>query len=125
MAKELSLPASVDLLYKTREARYDLQHKVDTLQKEETALRTRIMAELSSMNAEGISGKVCRVAITIKPVPMVHDWDVFYKHVVKTKNFELLQKRLGTTAIKERWDAGKEVPGVSRENVAELGIYKV
>lgn len=125
MTKELTTAACADLLYRTREKRYVLQHQVDDLQAEETALKTRLISELQAINAEGITGKVCRVEIKLRPVYMVRDWDLFYKHIVKTKNFELLQKRLSTTAIKERWDAGKTVPGVAQEDMAELSIHKV
>ena len=119
------LPACADLLYKTREKRYALQHQVEELTKTESALKARLMSELAKAEAEGISGKLCRVAIVLKPTPMVQDWEALYKYIGRTKSFELLQKRLSSTAVKERWDAKKEVPGVGREDVAELSIHKV
>ena len=41
------------------------------------------------------------------------DWDALYKHTILTGEFDLLHKRITTTAVKERWQEGKEVPGVA------------
>jgi len=56
--------------------------------------------------------------------PAIEDWDVFYKYVAKTGQFELLHKRLSSAAFKERWEAGESVPGTSSTTVWELSVRR-
>lgn len=111
-----SAAACADLLYKTREARYKLQKEVDKLKAVETACNEFFINNLPK-DTTGISGKVAQVHVDSKPVPQVEDWDAFYKHVKKTGQFDLMQRRLSESAIKERWENNKTVPGVTKFNV--------
>jgi hypothetical protein len=56
--------------------------------------------------------------------PAIEDWDAFYKHVAATGQFELLHKRLSSTAFKERWEAGEVVPGTSSTKLWELSVVR-
>lgn len=114
-----------DLLFETREKRLALQKDVDELQKQETALKDDLINRLPKSEANGISGKLARVSITSKDVPQVTDWDKLRKHVMKTGQFELLQKRLADSAIKEHWEAGEELPGVDHFTVVGVSINKI
>jgi len=51
--------------------------------------------------------------------------DGFMKWVLAHKAFECLRKQPGSTAIKERWDAGEEVPGVEALVKISLSLTKV
>lgn len=41
----------------------------------------------------------------------VNDWNKFYKYIVKNDAWDLLQKRVGQTAYRERKEAGVKIPG--------------
>ena len=116
--KAVKLPktdgACADLLYLTRQARYKLQHEVAKLEALEKAVEQRFIDTLSSKDSTGVAGKVGRVQIKPKTVPVVEDWPKFYAHIKKTGEFELMQRRVAEGAVKERWDASKQVPGVGR-----------
>jgi hypothetical protein len=114
-----------DLLYKTRQARLAMQKDVDQLQAEETALREHLIEQLPKDDATGIAGKVCRASVVVKSQPRVEDWDLLYAHVKKHNAFELLQRRVSSTAIEERWEHGKEVPGVGHFNVVSISLNKL
>ena len=45
-------------------------------------------------------------------------------HIRKTKDFSLLQRRLAAPAIKERWEAGKKVPGVEPFAILKVSVVK-
>lgn len=126
--KLFKVPASAakcaDLLYDIRESRYMLQREVDKFAGQEKLLSDTIIAKLPADDASGITGAVAHAEVTEKVVPVVEDWDAFYKHVKKTGEFELMQRRLGETAIKERWDAGKAIPGVGRMRVKKVSVTK-
>jgi hypothetical protein len=120
-----AMGACADRLFELREKRLEEQKKVDAIEAEEKAIKEHIIQNLPKSEASGVAGKVARVTVITKQVPQVKDWDVFYKHIKKTGEFELLQRRLTDTAIRERWDAGKQVPGVESFNAVTLSINKV
>lgn len=123
MPKTLALCA--DELYKTHELRLTAQKAVDALQAKESAIKEHLINNLPKSDASGVAGKLARVTIVTKVIAQVKDWDVFFKYVKKTGAFDLMQRRLTDTAIKERWDNGKEVPGVEPFNAVTVSINKV
>ena len=128
VAKPIKLPktmgACADLLYETREARLAAQKVVDELAKTEAAVREHIINNLPKSDT-GASGKKARISVVTKQVPQVKDWDKFYAHVKKTGQFELMQRRVSDGAVRERWDNGKQVPGVEPFGVVSVSINKV
>jgi hypothetical protein len=120
-----TLGACADKLFELRNKRLAEQKKVDEIAAEETALKNHIIENLPKSEASGVAGKLARVTVVTKQVPQVKDWDAFYKYVKKTSSFDLMQKRLTDAAIKERWEAGKEVPGVEHFNAVSVSINKV
>lgn len=120
-----TLGACADQLFTVRQQRLEIQKQIDELQAQESALKEHIINTLPKSEASGVAGKLARVTVVTKQVPQIKDWDAFYKHVKKTGDFELMQRRLADTAIKERWEAGKEVPGVEHFNAVTVSINKV
>ncbi len=107
-----SAAACADLLYKTREQRLQLQRQLDRMEGLETALKEYFIDSLPKSKATGIAGRVARVQILPHPIPVVDDWTKFYAYVRRNNAFELLQRRLSESAVKERLDDKKTVPGV-------------
>jgi hypothetical protein len=120
-----ALGACADKLFELRNKRLAEQKKVDEIAAEESALKNHIIENLPKSEASGVAGKLARVTVVTKQIPQVKDWDAFYKYVKKTGSFDLMQKRLTDAAIKERWEAGKEVPGVEHFNAVSVSINKV
>lgn len=126
--KEFKIPKALgqaaDLLYETRQARLDLQKAVEELQKQETLLKEHFINTLPISQASGVSGKAGVVKVVPKEVYQVKDWDLFYKHVKRTGDFDLLQRRLADAAYKERLEAGKTVPGIEKFMTKTVSITK-
>jgi hypothetical protein len=120
-----ALGACADKLYELRAKRLAEQKKVDEIAAEETALKNHIIENLPKSEASGVAGKLARVTVVTKQIPQVQDWDAFYKYVKKTGSFDLMQKRLTDAAIKERWEAGKEIPGVGHFNAVSVSINRI
>lgn len=120
-----AMGACADRLFELREKRLEEQKKVDLIEAEEKAIKEHIIQNLPKSEASGVAGKLARVTVITKQIPQVQDWDKFYTYVAKTKSFDLLQRRLTDTAVKERWEAGKKVPGVESFNAVTLSINKV
>lgn len=120
-----ALGTCADKLFELRNKRLEMQKAVDAVGAEESALKTHIIESLPKSEASGVAGKLARVTVITKQVPQVKDWDAFYKYVKKTGQFDLMQRRLTDAAIKERWEAGKEIPGVEHFNAVSVSINKV
>lgn len=119
------LGACADKLYELRQKRLEMQKEVDKVAAEEAALKEHIINTLPKSEASGVAGKLARVTVVTKQIPQVKDWDAFYKYVKKTGQFDLMQRRITDAAIKERWEAGKEVPGVEHFNAVSVSINKI
>lgn len=120
-----AMGACADRLYQLRQKRLEMQKEVGKVAAEESALKEHIINTLPKSEASGVAGKLARVTVVTKEIPKVEDWDAFYKYVKKTGNFDLMQRRLTDAAVKERWEAGKEVPGVGHFNAVSISINKV
>jgi hypothetical protein len=120
-----SMGVCADKLYEVRQKRLAQQKIVDELEAEEKALKEHIINTLPKSETSGVAGKLARVTITSKDVLQVENWDLFYKHVKKTGEFELMQRRLSDSAINERWEQGKKVPGVKSFTVVSISLNKV
>lgn len=114
-----------DLLYATKQARLAKQKEIDELASQETQLKNYIIENLPKSEATGTAGKVARVQVVVKQKPAVKDWEALYAFISKTKSWEFLQRRLGEAAVKDRWEAGKTVPGVEATPVVDVSITKV
>jgi hypothetical protein len=136
--KPKSMALAADLLWTKQEERKKAQAIADALEAEEKDLKAWIIDELPKSQASGIAGKLCRVTAVRKEVPQVSDWPKFYAGLVaeyqahlRRKDgqqdgaFSLLQRRLGDTAVKERWENGHGVEGVGKFTVTSLSINKV
>lgn len=120
-----TLGACVDLFYKTRQQRYKLNKEVEALEKLESAISEHLINEVPKGESSGVAGKIARVSLNTKIVPQVSDWDSFYKYVKRTGSFDLLQKRLATKAVEDRWENKKEVPGVAKYNAIKISLNKL
>jgi hypothetical protein len=116
--------AMADKLYELNQARQVQQKIADKIEAEEKALKAHIIETMPKSDS-GSAGKFARISLNHKEIPQVDDWAEFYKHVLKTKNFALMQKRLAEGMIKEIWDGGKSVPGVKPFTVVTVGLNKI
>jgi hypothetical protein len=120
-----TIGACADTLYATREQRLSEQKDVAELDAYEKAIKEHLIATLPKSDSRGAIGKVAKATIVTKMIPIVEDWELFYKYLKKTGQFELMQKRLNEAAIHERWEAGKKVPGVGAFNAVSVSVTKV
>ena len=121
-----SLGACADLLFDLKQERLAADKVAAELKARETALIDHIIEKLPKGDA-GAIGKHHKVVVGTKDVPQVaaDQWEVFYKYVAKNKAWDMLQKRLGTEAIKARLDAGKVIPGVKMFKAVTVSLTKV
>ena len=122
--KTLSLGACADRLHELREKRRAMQKEVDAVEAVEKAIEAHIIDTLPKGDG-GAVGKNYKAMVVASDIPTVKEWSDFYKFIVKTKRFDLLQKRLSTAGIVEYWDAGKVIPGVGKFTKISVSLTKV
>jgi hypothetical protein len=123
-----SLAAAADLYGITRDKRLALQKEVDAIEADEKALKDHLINSIPKSDATGIAGKVWRVGVTGKDVPVVKNWTLFYEYISKTRTkggFALLSKAVNAKSVAEIWAAGKKVPGVESFHTTSLSLSKL
>lgn len=123
LPKTLALCA--DRLYAIKAIKADAKAVVAGIEAEESALTLHLITSLPKTEATGIQGTLCRVSVVPKSVPQVTDWDEFWAKFRVARDRDLIQKRLSSTAVAARWEAGKNVPGVEEIEILTLSINKV
>lgn len=119
-----TLGACADMLYKLRAKRLEIEAKVATIKADEETLKEHLIKNLKADDANGIVGKIAKVNVISQKIGRAEDWDAFYSYVASTGQFELLQRRLSDTALRERWDAGEPVPGVVPYTILKTSVTK-
>jgi hypothetical protein len=117
-----TLGVCADRLHVLKAQKAALNKDLARVQAEITAISNHLIAVLPKSDASGVSGRFANARVVVKQVPRVVDWALFYAHVAKKKAWELLQRRVGETAIKERWDAGERVPGVEPFAIVTVSV---
>lgn len=117
--------AAIDLLYAVRADRKALQARMEAEKEQEGLIEEKILAGFGKQDLEGAKGKKAQCSIKRSDVPTPEDWDAIERHIKRTGEFDLLHRRLTVDAIRERWAAGKTVPGVGLFTKIGLSLTKV
>ena len=80
------------------------------------------MAQIGTTKAASPAGH--SVSMNKVTEPAIADWPAFYEYVAETRQFELLQKRLSAPAIRDRWDQGEAIPGVTSAEIFTISLAR-
>lgn len=129
MAAKLKMPttlgATIDLLWKLREERKAIETQVAEVKKQEAAVEAHLMNNFDKSGLDGAKGKFGLATLKRSTVADVTDWPAFHAYIGKQKAWDLLQQRASTTGLRERWAAGKTVPGVEPKEIVTLSLSSV
>lgn len=118
------LGSCIDLLYQLKGQREALS-KLDDLYKEAfTLLHDHLLNTVKKADLEGAKGLLAQVSIARKEIPTIEDFDKLAAYILKTKQLSLLHRSLSTTAVRERWEDKKTVPGVGKFTKVSLSLTK-
>ncbi len=99
-----------------------LQNQEKGLKGRKMELEARIAPTLEQQGIDRVGNDDCTVSIKKEVVPTVEDWDQVYQHLIDTKQFELLQKRMSATAVRELLQMGMNVPGVKATELTRVNF---
>lgn len=114
--------SAVDLAWALSQKRRVLENEVKALKEQESALEAFIKESFLKDGIESLRGRQAVAALSRYMVPSAKNWDQVWAHIKKTGDFDLLQKRISTTAWRERYNAGKPVPGIEPVQVVDITV---
>ena len=95
-----------------RAERLALQKQVEALEVEEKDLKAKVLEALRKSPSKAVSNGDRLFQLVPGDEPKAEDWPKIYEYILKTKSFDLLQRRLNNAAVKERWEDNVKIPGV-------------
>jgi len=124
MSDELTLGQRIDKLYELRAQRLAGQKKVDELKVQEDIEKVKISDLLKANGMARSSGMVATASRTSKLVPVPTDWDSIFNWMSQTQSYDIVQRRLSTTAWLARHEDGILVPGTESNEVWDLSLTR-
>ena len=109
-------------LAETRKELASLLEHEKVLKKKKLELETQIATTLKGQGIDRVGNDACTLSIKEEIVPTVADWDKVYQHILDTKQFELLQKRMSATAYRELLQLGMDLPGVTSTELTRVNF---
>ncbi len=109
---ELNTSELIDKRLAIRQALADLAEQEKHLKEQQEEVDYQLMQKLESDGLSKFSNDQATISISEQIVPQVENWDALQAHILKTGEFELMQRRPAVKAYRELREAGVEVPGV-------------
>jgi hypothetical protein len=116
----VDLADMADAYWNLREQRLKIKKEVDDLELKEKMLSVRILERMEKLRLTAIGGSVVTLTLKTTYEPTVENWPSFYEYIQQSGEFDLLYRRLNPAAVKQRWEADKPVPGVTKFPVTKL-----
>ena len=87
---------------------------LEALKSEAFELTNKIIPQLDKIGLEGSDVKMGSVIISELNVFSVKNWGKVYKHILKTKDFGILSKALGQALLREYFEDGIKIKGITK-----------
>jgi len=118
-AKELGDLA--DFYHTTRAERLAADKVAAALKTQESTAEQLLIDQMLKQEITAAGGKKLRVGLSAPDyVPHITSWEDYWKYIKDNDAFELLERRPGKAACRERWEAGIQVPGCEKFPVYKL-----
>lgn len=118
----MKLGELIDARVKNKQAIDNLNSQLKDLNKEKQDLDWQCIRNLDDQGSTKGGNSSANISINKDVVPEVYDWDQFFEWLIKTRNVEVLQRRLSSTVCKELWAMGTVIPGVKPRELRKLAI---
>lgn len=123
-AERLDLGTAIDRLYALRATRLEAEKAIKTMKADELSLRITIKQLLDAASLEGGRGQQASASIINSTEPTAKDWPAIYAYIQENDAFDMLQRRLSATAVKDRWESGIVIPGIEKFDTWDLSLTK-
>ncbi len=116
----------VSRLLDLRDRKAELQEEIKRIEAAKEPLDNWLLDRLKINNSKSFRVELGEMVVTVmkktRTSASPKDWEQVIGYIVANQAWELLQKRVSSTAVKERMDAGAIIPGVElfSEEVIEV-----
>ncbi len=120
MTKKSNINELINELANTRDSINALDEKRKEFTQKKMDLESRLVAVMDDQGIEKTANDRATVSVKTEKMPTAEDWDLIYTHILATKQFELLHRRLSAQAFREILSLGQTVPGVRSTDVVRI-----
>ena len=103
-----------------RTERLEAERQARVLKNDEDKLKSFLIEAFKQQKLEGMIIEGRSTGLSTKTQPSVADKEAFLAYIKETGQLDLLQFRLATGAVQERWNNEVEVPGVEEIELYDL-----
>lgn len=107
-----NLGATIDHYRALYDERAELNAQAKEITRMMEELAPVLLGQLDELGIDSAKGKCATVRVEEKILPVVEDWDEFYRYIGETESWYLLERRPTAKAYQEIVAAGESVPGV-------------
>lgn len=127
MNEILEMQLKLDAFKAARDLRLEEQRKVDSLKKQELELQYGIITYLmENPEINGLMGSTHKAVIKDTTVPVIEDLAKFQAYIVEHDAWDLAYSlRPAAPAIRDRWENGTEIPGITTAVDTKLSVTKI
>lgn len=121
------LQADLVMLHAMQEEEKRVNARALKLKTDMRLIELRVMQEMGEMGitSVGHAGLLAKITKPIYYKPIAGDataWQRIYARIQRTGEFDLLHRRLSSTAVRERFKAGDPIDGIEQIEVPELDL---
>lgn len=118
----------LDYRFKLKMQKEALEKELRAIADDITKVEDAIFLQFKSDDIKGARGDLAQASISPRIIPTAESWPDIFAWIKKgrgTDRFAIMQKRLGSIAIKEMWDDGKQIDGVGHFEKQVLSVTKI
>ena len=108
-----------------RASRLAIEKEVARIREQDSRAKSALLQSLTENKVTSVGGQKVRVTHVVKDKPSVNDWEEVYSYIRETGSFDILQRRIGERAVKDRWDDGVKIPGIVSYPIDEISYSKM
>lgn len=123
--RALPLGSMIDSLWQLREDKRKSEAATKLIEKDIEAAETELLERLDKEGMDKATGKLGTISVGEALVGTIEDWDAFVAFAAKSKNFQLIQRRISDVAYRELLGMGKPVPGIKPFTKRKLNLRSV
>ena len=121
---DLSAGALIERMVEIREERRRLKQRDSELYQAWSDLEQLLLDQLDAQGVTKASTEAGTATLNEMIVPRVEDWDALHAHLKQTGELHLLHRRVSSTAYREFYEAGVELPGVTAYTQRSISLRR-
>ena len=120
MTEESNINELINELANTKDSINSLDEERKEFVQKKVDLESRLVAIMDDQGIDRTANDRATISVKTETMPSAEDWDQIYEHILATKQFELLHRRLSAQAFREILSLGQNVPGVRSTEVVRI-----